>query len=199
MAINGRALTFAGLGAVFIWSGIKGWSLLGTLGDVVTGHRPSQSPNAALVDPNYVAPSSGGTFIGPSVSNIVNNAMRYQGHAYSFGGAPGKNGQNAWDCSSFVNWVTGHDCGLAIPGYAAGKYDGSSHGPATGQWGVWPGLTHVQRSDVQGGDIVVWALHMGIALNNRQLISALNPTQGTIITDIDQSGNGPLMCYGRYH
>jgi hypothetical protein len=86
---------------------------------------------------------------------------------------------------------------MSIPGYAAGVYDGTVHGPATGQWGIWPGMSHVSRGEVQASDIIVWTGHMGIAIDNTHMISALNPNDKTKITTIDGNGNGPLMCYGR--
>lgn len=191
MAVDGKSLAALSIGSLFIWSGIKGWSILGTVGDVIKGGAPSGS----VVNP---LTAGGGNVNAPAVAgDIASLALQYQGHAYSFGGAPGKDGSKPWDCSSFVNFIVGILAGMSIPGYGPGVYDGSVHGPVTTQWGIWPGMTHVSRSEVQANDIVVWTGHMGICVSNTDMISALNPSDKTKVTSIDGNGNGPLMCYGR--
>lgn len=194
MPLNGVAVTSVAAGSLLVWSGIKGWSLLRTIGEVVTGKAPTGSEVNVLTTPN--SGGSSGSAIATS-SGIANDALKYVGHAYSYGGTPGTSGANSWDCSSFVNWVVGHDAGRAIPGYSAGQYNGSAHGPPTGSWGVWPGLSHIPASQLQAGDLIVWTGHMGIAISNTQMVSALNGTKGTLVTPIAGYGNGPLMCYGR--
>lgn len=187
MTTNGKGLAAVGIGAVLVWSGIKGFSVLGTIRDLISGNRPQETPDATMVA-NTLS----------SVTGLAGIAQAYAGHAYKFGGAPGRNGQNPWDCSSFVNFCVGIKMGRAIPGYKAGTYDGSIHGPATGQWGVWPGLGHLESPDlVQAGDIIVWLNHMGIAVDNQHMISALNAKEGTKVTPIAGYGNGPLLAYGR--
>ncbi len=193
MPINGIALSSVAAGSLLVWSGLKGWSLLQTFGEVITGKVPSGS------DVNTLA-AANSNIIGSSVatsSALANDFMQYQGHAYSYGGAPGKNGTNPWDCSSAINWVVGHDGKRAIPGYGPGQYDGSSHGPPTGSWGIWPGLQHISASQLQAGDLIVWTGHMGMAISNTQMISALDSRDKTKITPIAGYGNGPLLCYGR--
>lgn len=197
MPINGIAITSVAIGSLLIWSGVKGWNLLNTAGELITGKVPSGSNvnQLSYAELNLSAVTLGGT---PATgSAIADDALKYTGHAYSFGGAPGKNGQNPWDCSSFVNWVIGHDFKHAIPGYGSGQYDGSVHGPPTGSWAIWPGLQHITASQVQAGDLIVWAGHMGIATSNTEMISALNSKLGTIVSSIAGFGNGPLLAYGR--
>lgn len=191
MPINGVALSSVAIGSILIWSGVKGWNLSQTIGEVITGKVPSGSNVNTLTVPGGAAASANGF----STSGLANDALQYNGHAYLYGGAPGKNGTNPWDCSSMVNWVVGHDLRKAIPGYGPGQYDGSVHGPPTGSWGIWPGLQHV--SSPEAGDIIVWASHMGICIGPNQMISALDHTDGTKITPIIGYGNGPLLCYGR--
>lgn len=196
MALNGRALTAIGIGTVFVWSGIKGWSILGTLGDVVTGKKPNESVSYPITTGSTT--TSSGTVSTGNATGIAAIALEYQGHAYHFGGAPGPDGTHPWDCSSFVNYVVGVKAKMAIPGNAPGQYTGSSHGPATGIWAAWTGMSTVKRADVQSGDILLWLGHMGIALDNTRLISALNPRVGTKITNIDSGvGRGPLVRIGR--
>lgn len=190
MALDGKAMAAIGVGTLFVWSGIKGWSILGTVGNLVTGSKPSQSVANELVVP-------GTQSFGSNPGGVAGTALEYQGHAYSFGGAPGKDGSKPWDCSSFVNFVVGVRLGLAIPGYGPGKYNGSSHGPPTGTWAVWSGLSRIGRSEVSAGDIVVWFGHMGIAISNTEMISAQNPKDGTKVSGIDGFGTGPVLTYGR--
>jgi cell wall-associated NlpC family hydrolase len=191
MALNGKALTALGIGSIFVWSGIKGWSVLGGIRDIITGVAPS----GAVVSPLVTDASGAITTAGHG--DLAGIAMQYQGHPYSFGGAPGRDGSKPWDCSSFVNFCVGIQMGRAIPGIKADGYDGSFHGPNTLMWGAWPGLTHIKRADVQASDIIVWAGHMGIAISNSQMISAMNPNDKTLVTGIDGFGNGPILCYGR--
>jgi cell wall-associated NlpC family hydrolase len=195
--VNGPAVASVAIGSLFVWSGFKGWSVLATAGEVLTGKTPQGTNIHALASPDPGNASGGSTGGSSDLSSI---ALGYQGHLYLYGGAPGIDGNNPWDCSSFVNWCRGKRQGKAIPGIGPGKYNGSVHGPPTGLWGIWPGLRRISRSDVQAGDIVVWTLHMGIAINNKQMISATGPdgTPSTVIGDIDGGSSSPLLKYGRF-
>lgn len=124
-------------------------------------------------------------------AQLAQDALRYKGAGYQFGGSPA-NGIGKWDCSSFLNWCAGHDLGMAIPGYAAGTYDGKSHGPVVVDWATWTGATTIPSPSA--GDLCVWpgigpTGHIGIALGSGQMISALNTRDGTIQTPIQ--GYGP--------
>jgi cell wall-associated NlpC family hydrolase len=124
---------------------------------------------------------------------IAQLAATYVGHKYVWGGTPGSDGSGGWDCSSFVNYILGVRFGLSIPG---GKYNGLSHGPVASSYNGWNGATTIQRSAIGAGDLCVWSTHIGIALNNSQMVSALNPSLGTLITGIESGGpNGEsLTC-----
>lgn len=201
MAVNGKALATLGVGILFTWSGIKGWSVLGTLQDLIAGRPPTERSIGPLVNEDGETSSNGsGKAVGRlkvTGNLIADTALQYQGHRYVFGGAPKADASGPWDCSSFVNYVIGVKLGGPIPGYSAGKYDGSTHGPTTLQWGAWT-LPKVSRADVRAGDIIVWTGHMGIAVSNTELVNALNPSRGTVVTSIDSSANGPVMGYFRY-
>ena len=195
MAINGIALTSVAAGSILVWSGIKGWNVTKTVGELITGTKPSGSEQYVLTNASGASSGSGGGAI-PSNSAIANDAQKYIGHAYTYGGAPGKDGKSNWDCSSFVNWVVGHDLHGSIPGYPNGSYDGSAHGPPTGSWAIWPGMQHLNANQVQAGDILVWNGHMGIAVSSSQCVSALNSQLGTRITSIASTHSGTPI-YGR--
>lgn len=202
MKFSGAALGTMSVGVILAWSGIKGWSVLGTVQDIVSGRAPKGTtgtthPITAAGGPAVISGASGAA---PTGNAIADDALHYNGHTYVYGGSPGKDGSGPWDCSSFCNWVLSHD--LALPWPGAGQYDGSSHGPTTVQWGAWflaksAGTKTVPREQVQPGDVVVWAGHMGIAISNTQMVSARNPSEGTGVGDIDGGGSGPLLCYGR--
>jgi cell wall-associated NlpC family hydrolase len=159
-----------------MWSGLRGASITGSLRDLIGGKKP-----AAGTDPITGTSPAGGTGTGGSASGsaIAQDAMRYEGCKYSYGAA---NPPVSTDCSGLVNAVIGRDLGMAIPGYASGKYSG--HGPVTGQWFAWNGCITVPASEMQAGDLVCWLSHMGIVTTPGQCISALNPQLGTLVQSI---------------
>lgn len=189
MPINGPALGALGIGSLFLYSAIKGKSILASAQAIITGQSPQTVRQTNPIASN--TPITDNTFGGGNIpaGGIAGIAQKYVGHPYLYGGAPGPNGQNPWDCSSFCNWVIGHDAGMAIPGYGPGKYNGSVHGPATLSWIVYGKGIGSDPAKAMPGDLCVWQTHMGIALGNGQMISALNPGLGTKITSI--TGGAP--------
>lgn len=196
--IDGTALGAVAAGAVFSYAALKGKSVLALVQGMVQGIPPVQVPaanqipdtTAALQDTGSPGGSTPGASPGASTSAIVSAALRYAGAGYLWGGTPAL-GTGVWDCSSFANWVIGHDVRRAIPGYAAGSYDGKAHGPSTLVWLAWSGCTTVgtDPAAAQPGDLAIWLTHMGICLGGGQMISALNPSLGTRVTWI--SGGAP--------
>jgi peptidoglycan DL-endopeptidase CwlO len=192
----------AAIGIAFVYSALKGKSFLSVLQGTIKGKNPKTIPvTQNITATNLTGALSSVTSIsaGAAGSGISADAIKYVGAGYVWGGAPAK-GVGNWDCSSFTNWVCGHDLGLPIPGHAAGTYDGSSHGPPTDVWLLWGGLKFVSHSsaDAQPGDLCIWQTHMGIALGNGQMISALNSDKGTLVTSIDGIVPGELLYVRRY-
>ena len=118
-------------------------------------------------------------------SAIAAAALKYKGKGYVSGGKADKPGD--WDCSSFVSYVLGHDLGLGLPG---GVWNGAgmpphAHGPVVGDYRTWAGSAEV--ASPQPGDLCIYGpdVHIGIAISSRQMISALNPENGTTVTAID--------------
>jgi len=124
---------------------------------------------------------------------IASAALRYKGKGYVYGGDC-SGGPGDWDCSSFVSYVLGHDLKMRLPG--GGKFGDpgeppNAHGPVVLDYAQWPGATTV--SQPSRGDLVCWPGsgpdgHIGIVLGPNQMISALNPQLGTLVSPIDGSG-----------
>lgn len=193
--VDGAALAAVAAGGVFLFAGLKGFSIPATLKDIISGQSPAAQAQVTPVSGNVAASSSGnlGTGTGAQLAAL---AMNYVGHCYSFGGAPGPNGTGCWDCSSFMNWVIGHDAGLAIPFYKAGGYNGTSHGPPTTTWIVWTGCTTIPAGAAQAGDLVVGPTHMGMVTTSGSYISAHDPAEGTTVSPVSTFPD-PLKLYRR--
>lgn len=106
---------------------------------------------------------------------IVQTALQGLGGSYVWGGKT----FGAWDCSGFVSWVYAQN-GINLTAYT---------------YAMKNELT--PTSNPQPGDIVFTNgySHAGIYLGNGQMISALNPSQGTIITSVDGGGYMPVDGY----
>ena len=188
-----------GAGAIILWSGIKGKSWTDVLRQVISGQNPvslaniNSIPNVSFTstgNPNATGETPGAVTGSINGTAIANDALKYQGHPYLYGGAPGAGGTQPWDCSSFVNWVLNHDMISPIPGFSGRQWNPATHGPATGSYLVWTGGHTISRANVEAGDLLVWSSHMGIAINNSQMISALNPSITTEVTGIENGGPG---------
>ena len=186
--ISGLALGSIFTGSVFLYAGISGKSIPSALQLIIQGKDPRRAKAANPITGAPAVPAvSAGNFGSGSGDAIAADALRYQGAGYVWGGAPAQ-GMGNWDCSSFANWVIGHDIGLAIPGYPpGGAYTGATHGPPTVAWLPWPGCDTIGHDGAvaQPGDLAVWETHMGICLGPNQMISAQNPNDGTQVSAIN--------------
>jgi cell wall-associated NlpC family hydrolase len=179
------------LGGLLVFAGIKGYSLAQATQDLIQGHSPLNEPVTKPISGSPASGNSGLTSVGVASAGAAGNAistaaLKYRGAGYVWGGSPA-NGVGNWDCSSFANWVCGHDVGLPIPGYPAGGYAGASHGPVTVEWLAWSGLVTVGHDgrSAQAGDLAIWQTHMGICLGPDSMISAQTPSSGTQISTIN--------------
>jgi cell wall-associated NlpC family hydrolase len=127
----------------------------------------------------------------PLSVDIAGIALNYQGEGYVYGGNASSPGD--WDCSSFVSFVL-HEGGISLPGGRWGQsfMPPNEHGPVVVDYVNWDNATAVDAP--KAGDLCCWDGigengHIGIAINNHQMISALNPTDGTQVTGIQ--GIGP--------
>ncbi|WP_082000275.1 C40 family peptidase [Arthrobacter sp. PAMC 25486] len=141
--------------------------------------KPAAQQILDLTDPNGNTPHLARGFTAmrgniPEVSvdeisqvraEILTAAYQGLGHPYVWGGTSFYNG---WDCSGFVQWAYAQ-AGVALP--------------RTEQWAPM-----IETNSPQPGDIVVqnpdgpnhWS-HIGIYIGNGKMISALNPSVGTIM------------------
>jgi cell wall-associated NlpC family hydrolase len=192
MPIKPGYLALAGAGAIVAYAGIKGYGISGSLRDILSGNKPTGQNQINPITPASYPVSGlvgGAQTTGPGSSNIANLALEYIGFKYVWGGAPANGGT---DCSGWVNMIVGWFAKQAIPGYAAGTYDGSTHGPATVQWLAWNGCYRVPGGiqNAEPGDLAVWQTHMGIIVQGGQtteqamMVSDLNPSLGTQETTV---------------
>lgn len=109
-------------------------------------------------------------------STILAAAQDGIGGAYVWGGKSYK----AWDCSGFVSYVFAQ-AGISLTSYTFQMKN-----------------ELVPTSNPQPGDIVFsnGYNHVGIYVGNGQMISALNPSQGTQLTAVD--GGGLMTVDGYY-
>jgi len=177
MAINGVALGALAMGGVFLWSAIKGKSILATTQSIITGKNPGDLPNAnPITEVTSVTDTSTGNGNGqlPSNNNIVTIARANKNSPYHFGGPP-PNGTT--DCSSWTSKIL-HMAGVKNPGGA--PYNPNSHGPNTISYLSWSGARTVGHSakDSQPDDLIVGLTHMGIATGNGNYISNHDVIEG---------------------
>jgi cell wall-associated NlpC family hydrolase len=199
--LDGIGVTYGLAGFVLLYSGWSNRSLKDTLTAFLKGQAPKANPTGpvslSVSDPNSGTSGSSGTT--PTNNSIADDALRYVGHSYVYGGSPGTNGQSGWDCSSFANWVLGHDLGMTLPGSSSPGYSGTSHGPTTVSYLSWSGASTISNdgSKAQAGDLLVWQTHMGFALGNSQMVSALDESLGTKVTSISGGSPGAELLFVR--
>ncbi|WP_104178885.1 C40 family peptidase [Arthrobacter sp. B0490] len=99
------------------------------------------------------------------VAGIAATAMQGVGSGYVYGGTA----FGAWDCSGFVQWAYAQQ-GVSIPRTT---------------WAQFASMT--PTSNPQPGDLVSQngGSHVGIYLGDGQMVSALNPSQGTLVHSVD--------------
>ena len=134
-------------------------SSLGSLGGYTYQAPAPQSPAADSSRTAGNATAGVSTQSNASASGIVGTAYQGLGGSYVWGGT----GFKAWDCSGFTQWVYAQH-GIDLPRMT---WDQFAAGTPT--------------SNPQPGDLVSQngGSHVGIYIGNGQMISALNPSQGT--------------------
>jgi cell wall-associated NlpC family hydrolase len=187
--IDGKAVAITTAGFVLFWSGLKGQGIGYTLKDLLHGQVV---PAAAAAPPTIGVSGSGSTgpgTAGTTDSQIANEALKYIGHPYKWGGY--YYDPAGWDCSSCVSWALSQ-CGINPPG---GPYDGHSHGPVVSQYYLWSAAADVQHDAVEPGDLIIFPpdTHIGIATSATEFLSAETPASGTAVAPIAE-GPGPWIA-----
>ncbi|ORC16473.1 hypothetical protein A7979_03905 [Rothia nasimurium] len=135
-----------------------------------------QATDVAQVEDTAVTPQAAPAATSSSAREAV-LAAAYDGigGAYVWGGKSYK----SWDCSGFVSYV------YAQAGINLTAYTYAMAGELT------------PTSNPQPGDIVFTNgyAHVGIYVGNGQMISALNPSQGTMLSSVDGGGFMPVDGY----
>jgi cell wall-associated NlpC family hydrolase len=199
--LSALALSEIAAGAILAWSGIENASLKATVTSLISGKAPRPSTGTDAIA--QVAPVAAASSVASATTSsaIANDALRYSGHAYLFGGAPGPDGSRPWDCSSFASWVLGHDLGFALPGgsWASVTASGAEHGPSTISYLSWSGAQTVGHtaSVAQPGDLLVWQTHCGFCIGPNEMISAQDEALGTGTSVITGAIPGELLFVRR--
>ena len=123
-----------------------------------TQAAPADTATVSLASTNIKPASTAGN------QSIVDIAMQGVGTPYVWGGTS----TSGWDCSGFTQWVYAQ-VGVDLP--RTSQTQGSALTPT---------------SSPKAGDLVVQngGAHIGIYLGGGKMISALNPSQGTLVHDV---------------
>ncbi|MCY0904802.1 C40 family peptidase [Arthrobacter sp. H14-L1] len=134
-----------------------------TVAAVAPAPRAAAQPAAAA---KVEVPAPAAPVVGSGHSGVAAAAYGGIGHPYVWGGTT----PSGWDCSGFVQWAYAQ-AGISIP-----------------RINQWVGM--VQTSNPQPGDLVVQngGVHVGIYVGNGMIISALNPSDGTVLLPATATG-----------
>lgn len=193
MAQNVGVYVAAGAGTILAYSALTGRGILPVGRGLIHGQAPNQvSPDQAIV------PGAGGGGSTPGGGGAVSSiATASIGHCYVFGGIPGRDFKGCWDCSSAMNsWWK--QAGRAVPFDPRNTWNGSTHGPVAAAWLLWPKLRQIHVSEVQADDLLIWQTHIGVAVSPTEMVSALNPSKGTLKTGFDVGPLGEVMFAKRF-
>lgn len=194
MAIRLGAVASIGAGSLFVYAGLRGFSILKAAQNVIQGTSPNTGQKQALLS---VGGSSGGVPVSTGAGgNLASVALSYVGKLTYLYGGPNPLSPQTVDCSSFASKCL-NQVGYANPGGA--KYDPWHHGPTTLNYLVWGGAQTVghQASDAQENDLCVWQTHMGICIGNGQMVSARDPAEGVGVDPIAGDMPGEFLFVRR--
>lgn len=115
-----------------------------------------------LLVKQYLTPAQ---FDDKTVQAIMDEALKYEGYPYVFGGA---SPTTSFDCSGLVQWCYGK-AGISLPRVAQAQYDAT---------------THIPLSEAKAGDLVFFhstynsgslVSHVGIYVGNNRMFHAGSP------------------------
>ena len=102
-------------------------------------------------------------------AELASFSLKFQGYPYVAGG----NTPAGWDCSGFVQYVFSQ-FGISLPR------------PSGAQATV--GTPVASLADAKPGDILANGTHAAIYIGNGQVMNAMNPVQGTAVSDVSVFG-----------
>lgn len=102
-------------------------------------------------------------------AELASFSLKFQGYPYVAGG----NTPAGWDCSGFVQYVFSQ-FGISLPR--------TSGAQAT------VGTPVASLADAKPGDILANGAHAAIYIGNGQVMNAMNPVQGTAVSDVSVFG-----------
>lgn len=102
-------------------------------------------------------------------AELASFSLKFQGYPYVAGG----NTPAGWDCSGFVQYVFSQ-FGISLPR--------NSGAQAT------VGTPVASLADAKPGDILANGTHAAIYIGNGQVMNAMNPVQGTAVSDVSVFG-----------
>lgn len=102
-------------------------------------------------------------------AELASFSLKFQGYPYVVGG----NTPAGWDCSGFVQYVFSQ-FGISLPR--------TSGAQAT------VGTPVASLADAKPGDILANGTHAAIYIGNGQVMNAMNPVQGTAVSDVSVFG-----------
>jgi len=191
MTIKLVPLAAIGAGALFVYSGVRGFSVLKAAQNIIKGTPPQTAQVASTLTLPGGATQIGGTVAAGGLPGI---AEKYVGKLrYVFGGPPP---MGTVDCSSFASKVLA-EAGVKNPGGA--PYDPRTHGPTTLNYLSWNGAKTIGHSanQAEAGDLCVWQTHMGICIGGGKMVSARDPQEGVGIDNIAGDMPGELLFVRR--
>lgn len=167
--ISGVAIAVMTAGALLAYAGFRGASPKDVLKDLSTGKAPGVSKTAS-----YIPTSSTGSgaaqasFAGSGA--LVGALGKYKDDEYS----QSLRAQVGYsDCSSFVGKGL-RDIGVKVPGGL----------PTTAFYLVWTGLTTVNKSSIQQGDLLCAPGHMAVAISSTMAVGQQNPNDDVKVDKI---------------
>ena len=124
--------------------------------------RSEQRASIPQVDLGKMTGTGTGTGTGAELASF---SLKFQGYPYVAGG----NTPAGWDCSGFVQYVFSQ-FGISLPR--------TSGAQAT------VGTPVASLADAKPGDILANGTHAAIYIGNGQVMNAMNPVQGTAVSDV---------------
>jgi cell wall-associated NlpC family hydrolase len=127
-----------------------------------TGSQTADAGSTGAATPGKLSDAAASA----AASGLAAIAYTGIGHPYVWGGTT----PNGWDCSGFTQWVYAQ-AGISIP-----------------RTNAWNAMT--PTATPAPGDLVMQngGAHVGIYVGNGMMISALNPSDGTLLLPVSATG-----------